>query len=58
MQALVAAAGPGRTGMIGRQLTRLICRADEQDGRELFKVQVLHSDDWTPPAFEGEEDAA
>ncbi len=47
-EALVSAA-PGRTGRIGRQLTRLIA-ADEMG--ELFKVCAIHSDDWTPPAFE------
>ena len=47
-EALVAAS-PGRTGMIGRQLTRLIA-ADEMG--ELFKVCAIHSPDWTPPAFE------
>jgi SAM-dependent MidA family methyltransferase len=55
-EALVRAA-PGRTGMIGRQLTRLIA-ADEMG--ELFKVCAIHSGDWTPPAFEDsayEEDA-
>jgi NADH dehydrogenase [ubiquinone] 1 alpha subcomplex assembly factor 7 len=49
-EALVAAA-PNRTGVIGRQLTRLIA-ADEMG--ELFKVCAIHSDDWTPPAFETE----
>jgi NADH dehydrogenase [ubiquinone] 1 alpha subcomplex assembly factor 7 len=47
-EALVAAA-PNRTGVIGRQLTRLIA-ADEMG--ELFKVCAIHSPDWTPPAFE------
>ena len=47
-EALVAAA-PNRSGVIGRQLTRLI--ADDEMG-ELFKVCAIHSPDWTPPAFE------
>jgi SAM-dependent MidA family methyltransferase len=47
-EALVRAA-PRRAGTIGRQLTRLIA-ADEMG--ELFKVCVIHSPDWTPPAFE------
>jgi SAM-dependent MidA family methyltransferase len=47
-EALVRAS-PGRTAMIGRQLTRLIA-ADEMG--ELFKACVIHSPDWTPPAFE------
>ena len=47
-EALVRAA-PGRTGLIGRQLHRLI-GADQMG--ELFKVCVIHSRDWTPPAFE------
>jgi NADH dehydrogenase [ubiquinone] 1 alpha subcomplex assembly factor 7 len=47
-EALVRAS-PGRTGTIGRQLTRLIA-ADEMG--ELFKVCAIHSPDWTPPAFE------
>jgi NADH dehydrogenase [ubiquinone] 1 alpha subcomplex assembly factor 7 len=50
-EALVRAA-PGRTGVIGRQLTRLI-GADEMG--ELFKVCAIHSPDWTPPAFEDED---
>ncbi|HLZ74127.1 class I SAM-dependent methyltransferase [Phenylobacterium sp.] len=47
-EALVRAS-PGRTGRIGRQLTRLIA-ADEMG--ELFKVCAIHSPGWTPPAFE------
>lgn len=47
-EALVRAA-PGRSGAIGRQLTRLIA-ADEMG--ELFKVCAIHSPDWIPPAFE------
>jgi SAM-dependent MidA family methyltransferase len=47
-EALVRAA-PGRSAVIGRQLTRLIA-ADEMG--ELFKVCAIHSPDWTPPAFE------
>jgi len=47
-EALVRAA-PGRTGLIGRQLHRLI-GADQMG--ELFKACVIHSPDWTPPAFE------
>jgi NADH dehydrogenase [ubiquinone] 1 alpha subcomplex assembly factor 7 len=47
-EALVRAA-PRRSGVIGRQLTRLI-GADEMG--ELFKVCAIHSPDWTPPAFE------
>jgi NADH dehydrogenase [ubiquinone] 1 alpha subcomplex assembly factor 7 len=47
-EALVRAA-PGRTGVIGRQLTRLI-GADEMG--EIFKVCAIHSPGWTPPAFE------
>ncbi|THD53912.1 SAM-dependent methyltransferase [Phenylobacterium sp.] len=50
-EALVAAA-PNRTGVIGRQLTRLI--ATDEMG-ELFKVCAIHSPDWTPPAFEDAE---
>jgi SAM-dependent MidA family methyltransferase len=49
-EALVRAA-PRRSGMIGRQLTRLI-GADEMG--ELFKVCAIHSPGWTPPAFEDE----
>jgi SAM-dependent MidA family methyltransferase len=52
-EALVRAA-PGRTGAIGRQLHRLV-GADEMG--ELFKVCAIFSDDWTPPAFEAEEEA-
>jgi SAM-dependent MidA family methyltransferase len=47
-EALVRAA-PGRTGVTGRQLTRLI-GADEMG--EIFKVCAIHSPGWTPPAFE------
>ncbi|WP_372783126.1 class I SAM-dependent methyltransferase [Phenylobacterium sp.] len=47
-EALVRAA-PRRSGVIGRQLTRLIA-ADEMG--DLFKVCAIHSPDWTPPAFE------
>jgi SAM-dependent MidA family methyltransferase len=47
-EALVRAA-PRRSGVIGRQLTRLV-GADEMG--ELFKVCAIHSPDWTPPAFE------
>jgi NADH dehydrogenase [ubiquinone] 1 alpha subcomplex assembly factor 7 len=47
-EALVRAA-PGRTHLIGRQLHRLI--GGDQMG-ELFKACVIHSPDWTPPAFE------
>ena len=47
-EALVRAS-PGRTGTIGRQLTRLI--AGDEMG-ELFKACAIHSPDWTPPAFE------
>jgi len=47
-EALVRAA-PARTGVIGRQLYRLI--AADQMG-ELFKVCAIHAPDWTPPAFE------
>ena len=50
-EALVRAA-PGRTAVIGRQLTRLIA-ADEMG--ELFKVCAIHSPGWTPPAFEEEK---
>jgi SAM-dependent MidA family methyltransferase len=50
-EALVRAA-PNRTGVIGRQLTRLI--ADDEMG-ELFKACAIHSSDWTPPAFEEAE---
>ena len=50
-EALVRAA-PARTGVIGRQLTRLI--ASDEMG-ELFKVCAIHSPDWTPPAFEESE---
>lgn len=42
-------ARPDRSETLGRQLTRLIA-ADEMG--ELFKVCVLHSPGWTPPAFE------
>ncbi|WP_394762442.1 class I SAM-dependent methyltransferase [Phenylobacterium sp.] len=49
-EALVRSA-PARSAVIGRQLTRLIA-ADEMG--ELFKVCAIHSDDWTPPAFEEE----
>jgi len=49
-EALVRAA-PGRTPTIGRQLNRLVA-ADEMG--ELFKVCVIHSTDWTPPAFEAD----
>jgi SAM-dependent MidA family methyltransferase len=49
-EALVRSA-PRRSGVIGRQLTRLIA-ADEMG--ELFKVCALHSPGWTPPAFESE----
>jgi NADH dehydrogenase [ubiquinone] 1 alpha subcomplex assembly factor 7 len=49
-EALVAAA-PNRTGVIGRQLTRLI--ATDEMG-ELFKACAIHSPDWTPPAFEAD----
>jgi SAM-dependent MidA family methyltransferase len=47
-EALVRVA-PGRTGLIGRQLHRLV--AGDAMG-ELFKACVIHSSDWTPPAFE------
>jgi len=47
-EALVRAA-PTRSGVIGRQLNRLV-GADEMG--ELFKVCAIHSPDWTPPAFE------
>jgi len=47
-EALVRAA-PARSGVIGRQLNRLV-GADEMG--ELFKVCAIHSPDWTPPAFE------
>ena len=47
-EALVRAR-PGRTGTLGRQLNRLLS-ADEMG--ELFKACVIHSPDWTPPAFE------
>lgn len=47
-EALVRAT-PSRSGMIGRQLNRLV-GADEMG--ELFKVCAIHSADWTPPAFE------
>ena len=47
-EALVRAA-PGRTGVIGRELNRLVS-ADEMG--ELFKVCAIHSPGWTPPAFE------
>lgn len=40
---------PDKAPMIGRQLNRLV--AADQMG-ELFKACCLHSDDWTPPAFE------
>jgi len=53
-EALVRAQ-PGRTATLGRQLHRLI-GADAMG--ELFKVCAIHSLDWTPPAFEGEEEAA
>jgi NADH dehydrogenase [ubiquinone] 1 alpha subcomplex assembly factor 7 len=43
---------PGSSAKLGRQLDRLIA-ADEMG--ELFKACVIHSPDWTPPAFE--EDA-
>ena len=42
-------AAPGRSGVIGRQLDRLIA-ADEMG--ELFKACVIHSPGWTVPAFE------
>ncbi|WP_309604200.1 SAM-dependent methyltransferase [Phenylobacterium sp.] len=44
-------ARPGRTGTLGRQLNRLL--SAEEMG-ELFKACVIHSPDWTPPAFEDE----
>jgi SAM-dependent MidA family methyltransferase len=50
-EALVRAA-PNRTGVIGRQLTRLI--ASDEMG-ELFKVCAIHSPGWTPPPFEDAE---
>ncbi|THD64357.1 SAM-dependent methyltransferase [Phenylobacterium sp.] len=53
-EALVRAA-PGRSGVIGRQLTRLI-GADEMG--ELFKACAIHSPGWAPPAFEDVEDEA
>ena len=53
-EALVAAQ-PNRSGTIGRQLHRLI-GGDEMGS--LFKVCAIHSDDWTPPAFEAEEEPA
>jgi len=53
-EALVRAA-PGRSGTIGRQLTRLI---GAEDMGELFKVCAIHSPGWTPPAFEAIEEAA
>ncbi len=40
---------PDKAGLIGRQLQRLV--AGDQMG-ELFKACVIHSPDWTPPAFE------
>ncbi|HXA39109.1 MAG TPA: SAM-dependent methyltransferase [Phenylobacterium sp.] len=50
-EALVRAA-PGRSGAIGRQLTRLI--AGDEMG-ELFKACAIHAPGWTPPAFEEAE---
>jgi SAM-dependent MidA family methyltransferase len=47
-EALVRAA-PARSGVIGRQLSRLI-GADQMG--ELFKVCAIHTPGWTPPAFE------
>ncbi len=47
-EALVRAA-PRLSATIGRQLNRLL--SAEEMG-ELFKVCVIHSPDWTPPAFE------
>ena len=51
-EALVQA-WPGRTARIGRELTRLV--AGDEMG-ELFKVCVIHSDDWIPPAFEEDDE--
>ena len=51
-EALVRSA-PARSAVIGRQLTRLIA-ADEMG--ELFKVCAIFSDDWTPPAFESDDE--
>ncbi len=48
-EALVRAA-PEKTGTIGRQLNRLVSAEEMGD---LFKVCVIHSARWTPPAFEG-----
>ena len=45
----VVRAAPGKTGALGRQLHRLV-GGDEMG--ELFKACVIHSRDWTPPAFE------
>ena len=42
-------ARPDRSASLGRQLHRLV-GADEMG--ELFKAAVIHSPDWTPPAFE------
>jgi SAM-dependent MidA family methyltransferase len=50
-EALVRAA-PARSGVIGRQLNRLV-GGDEMG--ELFKACAIHSPDWTPPAFETDE---
>ena len=50
-EALVRAR-PGRTPTLGRQLNRLL--SAEEMG-ELFKACVIHSPDWTPPAFEDDE---
>jgi SAM-dependent MidA family methyltransferase len=50
-EALVRAR-PDRAAILGRQLNRLIS-GDEMG--ELFKACVIHSQGWTPPAFEGAE---
>jgi len=47
-EALVAA-HPDKTGVIGRQLHRLV--GGDQMG-DLFKACCLHAPDWIPPAFE------
>jgi len=47
-EALVRAR-PDRSATLGRQVNRLLS-ADEMG--ELFKACVIHSADWTPPAFE------
>jgi len=47
-EALVRAR-PDKAALIGRQLNRLV--GGDQMG-ELFKACVIHSPNWTPPAFE------